>query len=278
MFADGRQPKIRVGGAGDIAFQVRLSIGFGEDGLTVPNDHYGGPWIPPVEITKQFIDHLISRLTHAGANERKEGGKGNQQTIHGSRWNHKKARESSFGMARPGLDSASTQSFAFLGFPLGGVLFNLMAQMRNPPVLAIDDSLDDLMLMKMAVEKLSVSVDLITVCGGDAAIAYFEGKDKYADRTKFPLPKLVLLDLKMPRVNGFDVLAAVQKMQLPIQPFIVVLSSSGLPQDREKALALGAVGYQIKPVDFTQLCEVVGRLIPFYCSSSHPLAARDIGT
>jgi CheY-like chemotaxis protein len=83
------------------------------------------------------------------------------------------------------------------------------------------------------------------------------GSDSFADRTRFPVPALLFLDLKMPKVSGFEVLEWLQKHNglPPIK--VVVLSSSNLPGDMQKARALGAHDYRVKPADIDDMIAMV---------------------
>ena len=128
---------------------------------------------------------------------------------------------------------------------------------RKFTILAVDDSDDDLLLLKMAFRK-SDRLSLIHMANsGEEAVAYLKGERQFAERAKFPLPDMVLLDLKMPRMNGFEVLAKLQEAKLPQAPVVVALSSSALPGDIERALSLGARFYQTKPTTILQLADVI---------------------
>jgi DNA-binding response OmpR family regulator len=90
---------------------------------------------------------------------------------------------------------------------------------------------------------------------GQQVIEYLKGEGHFADRKLHPWPQLLLLDLKMPRVNGFDVLTWLQEhADLKKMP-VVVLSSSDYPDDLETARKLGASDYRIKPSNPQQLVQ-----------------------
>jgi len=80
---------------------------------------------------------------------------------------------------------------------------------------------------------------------GDEAIAYLSGRKEFANREKFPYPDLMFLDLKMPRVTGFEVLTWLQNKAR--KPFITVFSGSEMENDLKRAFALGADSYKVKP-------------------------------
>jgi DNA-binding response OmpR family regulator len=95
-------------------------------------------------------------------------------------------------------------------------------------------------------------------------IAYLRGDDKYADRRRYPLPGLLLLDLKMPRKNGFEVLQWLREQPEFAQLQVVVLSSSDEIKDINRAYELGANSFLVKPMFFS---EFVGMLeaLHSYC-------------
>ena len=112
-------------------------------------------------------------------------------------------------------------------------------------VLLADDSDDDRMLFSLALRKLP-GMRLVGIAhDGDQAIAYLEGRGEFADRQQHPYPDIVFLDLKMPRVTGFEVLSWLQDKQP--KPFISVFSGSELEGDVKRAYALGADTYKVKP-------------------------------
>src|SRR5579885_2359607 len=123
-------------------------------------------------------------------------------------------------------------------------------------VLHIDDDPNDVMLFAHACHKAGVSFDLHAVHDGDDAIAYLSGTGAFADRSRHPFPQLVLLDLKMPRVNGFDVLGWIRSQEELKKLPVVVLTSSNHETDVKHAHKLGANTYLVKPVGFDSLVEL----------------------
>ena len=130
-------------------------------------------------------------------------------------------------------------------------------------VLHVEDDPNDTLLFQHACQKAGVIFNLHAVSDGDQAIAYLRGTESYSDRAKHPLPKLILLDLKMPRLSGFDVLSWLRADDALKALPVVVLTSSNHDADVKRAYALGAKCYLVKPVGFEALVELV-KTLPTY--------------
>ncbi len=143
--------------------------------------------------------------------------------------------------------------------------------MNRPTILHIEDDPNDVLLLEHACRKANVSCDLQRVADGDEAIAYLRGADGFANREKFPVPRLILLDLKMPRLNGFDVLEWLRKHdKLRTMP-VVVLSSSNHDADLKRAYELGVNSYLIQPVSFDSLVEIVKAIHDYWLTLNTPI-------
>jgi len=115
-------------------------------------------------------------------------------------------------------------------------------------ILLVDDSDDDEFLTRRALKKAGICCGLLRLRDGQDAIDYFGRKGPFADRQAYPETELVLLDIHMPRVSGFEVLKWLKAHKVEPAPFVVVmLSSSQETRDREAALGLGAQTYCAKP-------------------------------
>ena len=131
-------------------------------------------------------------------------------------------------------------------------------------VLLVEDNEDDVELILYAFEKASIGNPLVTVSDGDAAVAYVTASGIYADRDRYPLPALILLDLKLPRRSGFEVLDAIRQHAPSQHTPVVVLTSSDQTTDIERAYQRGANAYLVKPVSRDALLAMVQTLEAFW--------------
>jgi CheY-like chemotaxis protein len=129
-----------------------------------------------------------------------------------------------------------------------------------PLILLVEDHEVDVFLLRRALNKAAVTNPIFVVSDGQDAIEYLEGAGAYADRKTYPLPALLVTDLKMPRMDGFDVLAWLQSHAAFDALPTVVLSGSGLEEDVLKAKGLGADDYRVKPHEPAALAEIVHQL------------------
>lgn len=117
------------------------------------------------------------------------------------------------------------------------------------PILLVEDNPDDVFFVERAFKAAKLEHPLFIVSDGKEAIEYMSSAGQYADRHKFPLPRLVIADLKMPVVSGFDLIKWMRNDSRARLVPIIVLSSSALPDDVNHAYALGANAYMVKPPD-----------------------------
>jgi CheY-like chemotaxis protein len=114
-------------------------------------------------------------------------------------------------------------------------------------VLLVEDSPDDVFLMERALKKAGLLWNLTVVMDGQEALDYVAGAGKFAQRQQFPIPSLVFLDLKLPYLSGFEVLAAIRQHPMLRAVPVVVLTSSPEQRDEQRAMQLGANAYCLKP-------------------------------
>ncbi len=135
-----------------------------------------------------------------------------------------------------------------------------MSVTKPSHILVAEDEDTDVFFLKHALNKAQVPHSLAVVADGKEAVDYLSGTAPYSDRSQHPLPALILLDLKMPRMSGFDVLGWLQRRpELKSIP-AVVLTSSPNEADRRRAGELGAADYWVKPDSIQGLVEVVRQI------------------
>ena len=137
---------------------------------------------------------------------------------------------------------------------------------HHETILAVEDEDDDIALLKRAFRKTGVLNPVRFLTDGDQAVSYLAGEGEYADREAFPLPSLILLDLKLPRKSGLEVLAGVREQPALRRIPVVVLTSSRQNVDLERAYDLGVNSYLVKPVAFNDLLEMIGALKLYWIS------------
>jgi len=124
-------------------------------------------------------------------------------------------------------------------------------------ILLVEDNPRDVLLMKRAFHKANLTISLQVVEDGEAAVRYLSGVEPYSDRLRYPLPVLVLLDLKLPRKSGAEVLAWVRKQPELKRLPIVILTSSKEYVDVNNVYDLGGNAYMVKPIAFDNLVDIV---------------------
>jgi len=125
------------------------------------------------------------------------------------------------------------------------------------PILLVEDSPDDALLIQRAFRKANLANPVELVRDGEDAVTYLSGAAPYEDRERFPLPVFMLLDLKLPRRSGLEVLAWVREQPALRRLPVVVLTSSRESVDVNRAYDLGVNSYLTKPVGFEALIEMV---------------------
>lgn len=147
-------------------------------------------------------------------------------------------------------------------------------QLPDKAILLVEDNPDDVLLIRRAFRKAHIVNPLFVVGDGEQAIAYLSGTGPYADRRTYPLPMLILLDLKLPRVSGFEVLAWLRRQPRLKRMPVVVLTSSRESPDINRAYELCANSYLVKPVAFDDLLEMMKTLNLYWLILNEPPDVR----
>ena len=139
-----------------------------------------------------------------------------------------------------------------------------MSALSSMSVLLVEDNPDDVALFQRAFRKANIANPLRVVTDGEEAVAYLAGRGEYAERARHPLPVLVLLDLKLPKRSGYEVLAWLRRQEGLRRLPVAVLTSSRQAADVNRAYDLGANAYLQKPVGFEALHELLRTLNLFW--------------
>ena len=134
------------------------------------------------------------------------------------------------------------------------------SNMSNSIILLVEDDPNDQILINRAIKKANILNPVHVLDDGEKAIQYLSGEGIYSDRTEYPLPILILLDLKMPKKSGLEVIEFVKDKPMIKRIPIVVLTSSKESTDVNKAFDLGVNSYLVKPVKFEDLVEIISNV------------------
>lgn len=137
-------------------------------------------------------------------------------------------------------------------------------------ILVAEDELGDVLLMKRAFAQAGVSSPVHFALDGQEVLDYLQGKPPFENPVQYPLPNLLLLDLHLPQLDGFEVLSWVRSHPTLSQMLVVVLSSSNRPEEINRAYQSGANSYVIKPHDPAELIAVVERLQNYWLKINAP--------
>jgi two-component system response regulator len=132
--------------------------------------------------------------------------------------------------------------------------------MKNKKILLVEDNPDDVKLTLRALEKSRIANEVVVAQDGVEAMEYLNGQGKFAGRDTSALPQVVLLDLKMPKMDGLEFLKRIRAEERTRLLPVVVLTTSSEDRDRVESYKLGANSYVRKPVDFRQFVESVQHL------------------
>ncbi len=119
--------------------------------------------------------------------------------------------------------------------------------MHQGCILHVDDDANDRFFFDYAWSQVDLHLPVVALSSGEEALAYLSGVGQYEDRSRFPAPCMIFLDLKMNGTSGLDVLAWIRAKAHLHSVVVIVLSSSNLPNDVERSLSLGANAYITKP-------------------------------
>ena len=142
--------------------------------------------------------------------------------------------------------------------------------MRSKNILLVEDNPSDVKLTKRALEQNQITNELIVAEDGAEALDYLVATGQYAGREIRDLPAVVLLDLKLPKIDGLEVLKKIRANEFTRLMPVVILTSSDQEQDMIASYTLGANSYIRKPVDFRQFTEAVRTLGMYWLLLNEP--------
>ena len=140
-------------------------------------------------------------------------------------------------------------------------------------ILLVEDDENDALVMTMALEKVGLTCPIRMAKDGREAQDYLSGSGRFADRHEYPLPYLMLLDLKLPRVMGMEVLKWVRERPEFDSIIVLILSSSSMPEDIQGAYRLHTNGYLVKPYTLEKLELMTKAIKEFWFNHNQPSVA-----
>jgi CheY-like chemotaxis protein len=140
----------------------------------------------------------------------------------------------------------------------------------HPVVLVAEDNENDLFMLQRAFIQIGFNTPVQYVRDGEQTIAYLAGREHFANREEYPLPCLLLLDLKMPRKNGFDVLAWIREQPMLANLRTVVLTTSDDISEINRAYQLGASSFLTKPLNFNEFKDTIQAVYNYWTSLNKP--------
>src|SRR5262249_32824089 len=149
----------------------------------------------------------------------------------------------------------------------------MTAATTPPRILLIEDDENDVLFLERAFDKAGAPRPFHVLGDGQEVIAYLSGTGGFADRPEHPLPSHLILDLKIPRRNGFEVLEWVRNDPRWKDLHVVALTSSGDQGDRDRARTLGVDGYFVKPSRHPALVEVVKQIMSLWAIDGGPIGS-----
>ncbi|WP_250121884.1 response regulator [Chroococcidiopsis sp. CCMEE 29] len=151
-----------------------------------------------------------------------------------------------------------------------------MSNLAYYTILLVEDDPNDVFLIQRAFRRINLANPIQVVQDGEAAVLYLSGQEPYADRDRYPFPILVLLDLKLPRRSGLEVLEWLRQQPKLKRLPVVVLTSSRENSDLNRAYDLGANSYLVKPVAFDGLLEMVRSLNQYWLILNEKPIIQDV--
>ena len=140
-------------------------------------------------------------------------------------------------------------------------------------ILLVEDNVHDVLFITKALNKAGVNSLIQVARDGQEALDYLTGEGKFTNRESYPLPCLVLLDLKLPRVMGLEVLRRLDQRRNFRKLVVIVLTSSQEPQDIDTAYDLGAKAYLVKPSGIDQLVPIAQAIKDFWLTQNQAPAS-----
>jgi CheY-like chemotaxis protein len=140
----------------------------------------------------------------------------------------------------------------------------LLSKRKTGTILVVEDSLDDFRLLELGLKRADVAAEFRHVLDGSEALRYLMGEGDYGNRVQYPLPQMILSDLKMPRMDGIELLRWVRSNSRTKRIPFIMLSSSNQPNDVARAYENHVNSYLFKPGGLVELSEMLRILVGYW--------------
>jgi CheY-like chemotaxis protein len=144
---------------------------------------------------------------------------------------------------------------------------------RAAVILLVEDDPDDVLFLKRALQKARVRQTIRVVRDGEECVQYLKGAGRFGDRRKHPLPCLIILDLKLPKMDGLEILRWIREHDELRDLPVLMVSASGETADRAEAERNGVEAYHVKPVSFAELVRLATEIrerADDHCKNAEP--------
>ena len=152
---------------------------------------------------------------------------------------------------------------------------SFMVARSEPVILVAEDDDNDVIMLRRAFDQLAISAPLQFVSNGEEAIAYLEGSGKFSNRQEYPLPDIILMDLKMPRKSGLEVLDWWHRQPHLAAIRMVVLTTSEEMRDVNAAYRLGAASFIVKPLHFADFRITIFAMLQYWRNNLPGQSSRE---
>lgn len=144
-------------------------------------------------------------------------------------------------------------------------------ELKTVDILLVEDNASDAELIQISLEEQQLFPSVSIVRDGEKALDYIFARKEFSDRQGEENPKLILLDLKLPKINGIEVLNSIKSSPETKSIPVVILTSSAHSKDIEECYRLGANSYIVKPIGFDEFSKIITHTVNYWLKINYPI-------